>query len=314
LSEDLIKQSHVLESLRIFDVECSGILKNVKEKTKVMKERKSLLKKNHSKNMKLKEKDIRNFNKIEKSNKNKRKFAEKEKDFQVANLLLDCKNLEDRAKFSLVEIAGLERNLFSEYLLSLKQIFLLQRELFSTARISCSITRLDQILQNDRISVDAVSGVLSVSRNKSTTENEAGRDGTKSPAASTVEKPSECEWSQGSDRTSVMSESSSESLTVSLRKSGGRFSTVRRRSASPLRGQDYVAKPVPCSPPVIQPSDPLTSNIRWGNLKSCSQTEDFDDDYEVSFYMNNMSYTEECLIMCFFSRLVETADTSVLTD
>lgn len=245
--------------------------------------------------MKLKEKDIRNFNKIERSNKNKRKFAEKDKDLQVANLLLDCKNLEDRAKFSLVEIAGLERNLFNEYLLSLKQIFLLQRELFSTARVSCSITRLDQILQNDRISVDAASGVISVSRNKSTTENEAGSDGTKSPAASTVERPSECEWSQGSDRTSVMSECSSDSLTVSLRKSGGRFSTVRRRSASPQRGQDYVARPVPCSPPVIQPSDPRTKNSRGGNLKSCSQTEDFDDDYEVSFYMNNMVKKIYCL-------------------
>ena len=86
------------------------------------------MKKTHSKNIKLKVKDIRNFNKIERNNKNKKKFVEKEKDCQVANLLLSCKNLEDREKLSLVEMAGLERNFFSEHLMVFKQLFLLQRE------------------------------------------------------------------------------------------------------------------------------------------------------------------------------------------
>ena len=214
---------------------------------------------------------------------------EKEKEFQAANLLLNCKNLEDREKLSLVEMAGLERNLFSEYLLGFKQILLLQRELFSTpSTISCSIKKVDQLLQSDTIAIDAVSGVLSVSRNKSTTENEAGNKGTQSPSAF-AENLSESKWSQSSDRTSTsaMSESSSESLMVSLRKSDGRFSTVRRRSASPMRGPDYVARSVPCSPPVIQPGKGFTSNSQRGITKS-SQSEDYDDDYEVSFYMNNM--------------------------
>ena len=146
---------------------------------------------------------------------------------------------------------------------------------------------MDQLLQNDTIAIDAVSGVLSVSRNKSTTENEAENEGTKSPS-SFVEKLSESEWSQSSERTSAMSESSSESTTVSLRQSAGRFSTVRRRSASPMRGPDYVARPVPCRPPVIQPAVGRTGNSRGGNIKSSSLSEDYDDDCEVSFYMNNM--------------------------
>ena len=240
------------------------------------------MKKTHSKNIKLKVKDIRNFNKIERNNKNKKKFEEKEKDCQVANLLLNCKNLEDREKLSLVEMAGLERNFFSEHLMVFKQLFLLQRELFSTQTISCSIQGLDQLLQNDTIALDAVSGVLSVSRNKSTTVNEVRNEDMKSPPAS-VEKLSVSEWSQSSERTSAMSESSSES--VSLRKSGQRFSTVRR-SASPMRCRDYVARPVACTPPVIQPGQGWTSsnNAR----RTCSQSEDFEDDFEVSFYMNNM--------------------------
>jgi len=292
LSEDVIKQSDVLDSLGIFDVQFSDILKNIKEKTKILKERKYLLKKTHSKNIKLREKDIRNFNKIERNNKNKKKFVGKEKDFHVANLLLNCKNLEDREKLGLVEMAGLERNLFSEYLLGFKQILLLQRELFSTpSTISCSVKKLDQLLQSDTIAIDAVSGVLSVSRNKSTTENEAENKGTQSPSAF-AENLSESEWSQSSDRTSTstsaMFESSSESLKVSLRKSDGRFSTVRRRSASPVRGPDYVARSVPCSPPVIQPGEGFTRKSHRGNTKS-SQSEDYDDDYEVSFYMNNMA-------------------------
>ena len=249
------------------------------------------MKKTHSKNIKLKVKDIRNFNKIERNNKNKKKFEEKEKDCQVANLLLNCKNLEDREKLSLVEMAGLERNFFSEHLMVFKQLFLLQRELFSRQTISCSIQGLDQLLQNDTIALDAVSGVLSVSRNKSTTENQVGNEDTKSPE-SFAEKVSVSEWSQSSDRTSAMSalsESSSDS--VSLRKSGPRFSTVRR-SASPMRGRDFTARPVPCKPPVIQPGQGFPSSPgHRENIKSCSQTEDYEDDYEVSFYMNNMVRT-----------------------
>ena len=195
-----MKDKHFV--IKIFFRQFSEMLKNIKQKTKILKERKLLLKKSHSKNIKLKEKDIRNFNKIERNNKNKKKFLEKEKEFQVGNLLLNCKNLEDREKLSLVEMAGLERKLFCHYLLGLKQILLLQRELFSTSSIHGSIERLDQLLENDTIAIDAVSGVLSVSRNKSTTENEAENEGTKSPS-SFVEKLSESEWSQSSERTSV---------------------------------------------------------------------------------------------------------------
>ena len=247
------------------------------------------MKKKHSKNIRLKEKDIRNFNKIERNNKNKKKLVEKEKDFQVAKLLLNCKDLEDREKLSLLEMAGLERNLFVEYLLGLKQILLLQRELFSTpSSISCSIQRLDQLLQTDTIAVDAVSGVLSVSRNKSTTETEAGNEGTQSPSIF-LEKHCESEWGESSDRTSAMSQSSSESsAAVSLRKSGSnRFSTVRRRSASPVRGPDYVARSVPCTPPVIRPGRP------GGNIERGFHSEDYDDDCEVSFYMENMVRKED---------------------
>ena len=150
---------------------------------------------------------------------------------------------------------------------------------------------MDQLLQNDTIALDAVSGVLSVSRNKSTTENQVGNEDTKSPEYF-AEKVSVSEWSQSSDRTSAMSalsESSSDS--VSLRKSGPRFSTVRR-SASPMRGRDFTARPVPCKPPVIQPGQGFPSSPgRRENIKSCSQTEDYEDDYEVSFYMNNMVRT-----------------------
>merc|ERR1711953_871428 len=286
LSEEVIKQSELLESLEIFDEQFSDILKNTKEKTKIFKEKK------HSKNIKLKEKDIRNFNKIERNNKNKKKLEEIEKDCQVANLLLNCKNLEDREKLSLVELAGIERIMFNEYLMVFKQFLLLQRELFSTQKINCSIQSLDQLLQNDTIALDAVSGVLSVSRNKSTTENEVVNQGTNSPAGFR-EKLSVSEWSANSDRTSAMSESSAESVeseeNVSLRKSGQRFSTVRR-SASPMRVRDSVTRPVPCKPPVILPGQGLTSTSgRRENIKNCSQSEDYEDDFEVSFYMNNMA-------------------------
>merc|ERR1711953_1234396 len=54
LSEEVIKQSELLESLAIFDEQFSDILKNTKEKTKIFKEKKILLKKKHSKNIKLK--------------------------------------------------------------------------------------------------------------------------------------------------------------------------------------------------------------------------------------------------------------------
>ena len=113
------------------------------------------MKKKHSKNILSKRTDIKkgNFNimKIEKGNKKeKNKFAEKQKqkDFQVANILLDCKNLESREKFALIEMAELERTLFTEYLISFKKVLLLQRELFSVSNSCDSINKLDELLQN----------------------------------------------------------------------------------------------------------------------------------------------------------------------
>ena len=67
------------------------------------------MKKKHSKNILSKRADIKksNFNitKIERDNKEKEKFVDKqkEKDFQVANILLDCKELESREKLALLE-------------------------------------------------------------------------------------------------------------------------------------------------------------------------------------------------------------------
>ena len=203
--------------------------------------------------------------KIGNGNKNK-KFAEKqkEKDFKMAKILLDCKHLEEEEKSVVIEMAKLERNLLTEYLMSFKQILLLQRELFSAGNVGQSIRRLDQLLLHDRISVDAVSGVISVSQNTNTNEI----DDTNSMHIS-------C-GSSATDGVSVTSQTSSVRSSLSMEK---RFSTVRR-SPSPIRPADYVPRPVACKPPVIK-----TSEIIVPKAPSVQQYEDLDD--EVSFYMTH---------------------------
>ena len=233
------------------------------------------MKKKHSKNILSKRTDIKkgNFNimKIEKGNKKeKNKFAEKQKqkDFLVANILLDCKNLESREKFALIEMAELERTLFTEYLISFKKVLLLQRELFSVSNSCDSINKLDELLQNHLVSVEAGSGIISVSKNIFETEDTGSGEKSGQESSSSTE----------TDRTSLLSHSSSELSVLSVRRPGPRFSTVRR-SPSPMRPPDFIARSVACRPPVI----PLVTNTAAPPL---CETQDVD--HEVSFYMENM--------------------------
>lgn len=286
LSGMTLKQFELVESLDIFDEQFSDIIKNVKERKVIHREAKTTMKKKHSKNILSKRADIKksNFNitKIERDNKEKEKFVDKqkEKDFQVANILLDCKDLESREKLALLQMAKLERTLFTEYLISFKKVLLLQRELFAASNASDSINKLDELLLKDSVSVEAGSEIISVSKNpprkietEDTIETESGGH--------------ESSTSSQTDRTSLLSHSSSELSVLSGSRPGARFSTVRR-SPSPMRSPEYVARPVACRPPVIPtPSPAGTSYIQKQNTFHTCHTEDVDN--EVSFYMENLS-------------------------
>ena len=262
-----------------------NIIKHLKERTATFRQEKLSLKNKHSKKIKYIKLNIKKNNfsiaRKEKDNKNKKKLeVEKEKDFQIANVLRDCKNLESKEKLAVLEYAGLERKLLSEYLMNFKQIFLLHRELFSSADVCDNINKLDQILQNDLISIDAVSGILSVSKDVKMNEKEE----TNSPP---VMRPQYLDSWSGSDtdRTSVLSNSSSDLSTLSTRRPPAKLSTVRR-SASPMRPPDYVVRPVACTPPVITRTSDIVTSQRTPTALHCQENQENDE--EVCFYMENM--------------------------
>ena len=93
-------------------------------------------------------------------------------------------------------------------------------------------------------------------------------------------------WSgSDTDRTSVLSNSSSDLSTLSTRRPPAKLSTVRR-SASPMRPPDYVVRPVACTPPVITRTSDIVTSQRTPTALHCQENQENDE--EVCFYMENM--------------------------
>ena len=215
-----------------------------------------------------------------------------------------------------MSIAESERSLYVEFLMGLKGILLIQRELSMGQHLNELLEKLDKIIQNPKPDIEIDNGELRrnncvekyaefipltaqeslLSLSMAAEENSTLL--ASSPSPTLTSSSSKACSSSSSGSTSCPSPSSEQPPRAEERHTGGtkRFSTVRR-SPSPYRGTNTAAA-VYCAPPVIAGSvqaGPGTGTLRNTRARggAATRTRGYsDEDEEVSFYMTDPLVSE----------------------
>ena len=218
-----------------------------------------------------------------------------------------------------MSIAESERSLYVEFLMGLKGILLIQRELSMGQHLNELLEKVDKIIQNPKPDLEIDNGELRrnncvekyaefipltaqeslLSLSMAAEENSTLLASSPSPTLTSTSSKACSSSSSGS--TSCPSPSSEQPPRPEERLPGGtkRFSTVRR-SPSPYRGTTTSTAAVYCAPPVIAGSvqaGPGTGTLRntrpRARAGAATRTRGYsDEDEEVSFYMTDPLVSE----------------------